>query len=582
MDVLKKLNELLDKRQKRIIVLLIGMMTVGTVFETISLSMLIPIVTLFVSPDALDGYSWLLKLFSFLGIGSPSESVAEIIVLAIVLYLIKGVYQVFQEYMINTFIANNQCGTMRSLFATYIQRPYEYYLYADSASIIRIITTDVNQMYALLLALLHMCSETIMVAGMFCVLLLTDVKIALLTIALAVIILIISKISFRKILNRAGRREQESGSKAIKYIQQAILAIKEIKIISCEAFFWDRYSKSAKENMQARRIGNLLASAIKPMLETLGITMVLLYLLYMIRTSADLSLVLPKLLVFVTIMVRSLPLINAINGRLNNIAYYEPFLMQMKYDASLEKVLYQKIQIRSQEICAGAGAKDDTIEVRDLVYRYPGTEKVILNHVNLNIPAGKCIGIVGPSGSGKSTLVDVILGLLKPEQGQVFWNGENLNTVYAEFLGRVAYIPQMVTMLDDSIYHNIAFGVEEDQIDEKRVWQVLKEAQLQEFVAELPEGLETVIGERGIRISGGQRQRIGIARALYRNPQILIFDEATSALDHITEKAIIEAIHLLREGRTIIMIAHRLNTLEDCDAIYRVEDGSVFQVKQGE
>ena len=584
MQVIHKLNDLLDRQQKGKIGILIGMMTIGTLFETISLSMLIPVVTLFISPAALADYGWLLSIFSFLGIQNVSENIPSVILVLIGLYLIKGIYQVLQEFAVNTFIANNQCRTMKSLFATYIQKPYEYYLYADSATIIRIITTDVNQMYALLLALLQMCSEVIMVAGLFCVLLLTDAVVALAGMGIIGLVLVLSKISLRRILNRAGRKEQETGAKAIQYIQQAILAMKEIKISRSEQFFWEKYSDSAKKNMQARRIGNLLSSVVKPLIETVGIILVFLYLLYVAKNAVSLSSMLPKLLLFVTVMVRSMPLINSINSRQNIIAYYEPFLMQMEYDKTLEASLHRKEEapncLKRLQTMADDKNKDNTIEIKDVVYRYPKTQKVILNHINLIIPSGSCVGIVGPSGSGKSTLVDILLGLLKPEMGKVLWNQKELELGYSEFLERTAYIPQMVMMLDDSIRRNIAFGIEDDRIDEKRLLKAMEEAQLQAFIEEQPNGLDTVIGERGIRISGGQRQRIGIARALYRNPQILIFDEATSALDHDTEKAIIQAIQSLRTGRTIIMIAHRLNTLEGCDVIYRVEDGHVQAVHQ--
>ncbi len=584
MQVIHKLNDLLDRRQKGKISILIGMMTIGTLFETISLSMLIPVVTLFISPTALADYEWLLSFFSLLGIEDVSESISSVIMVLIGLYLIKGMYQILQEFTINTFIANNQCKTMKRLFATYMQKPYEYYLYADSATIIRIITTDVNQMYALLLALLQMCSEIIMVAGLFCVLLLTDAGVALTGIGIIGLVLLLSKFSLRKILNQAGRKEQETGAKAIQYIQQAILAMKEIKISKSEYFFWDKYSESAKKNMQARRTGNLLSSVVKPLIETIGIILVFLYLLYAAENAVSLSSMLPKLLLFVTVMVRSMPLINSINSRQNIIAYYEPFLMQMEYDAAMEKSLRRKEQgadqLREEPLRADGRTEDNTIEMKDVIYQYPQTQKVILNHINLTIPSGSCVGIVGPSGSGKSTLVDILLGLLQPETGKVFWNQRELSLVYSEFLDRTAYIPQMVMMLDDTIRRNIAFGIEDDRIDEEQLLRAVEEAQLQAFIDEQPNGLDTVIGERGIRISGGQRQRIGIARALYRSPQILIFDEATSALDHDTEKAIIQAIQSLRTGRTIIMIAHRLNTLEGCDVVYRVENGHVEAVHQ--
>ena len=211
--------------------------------------------------------------------------------------------------------------------------------------------------------------------------------------------------------------------------------------------------------------------------------------------------------------------------------------------------------------------------MKDITYAYPGTEKKIFDHANLEIPVGKSVGIVGTSGSGKSTVVDILLGLLKTHQGTICADGINIKDNYRSWLRNVGYIPQMIFMLDDTIRKNVAFGISEEEMQEDRIWEVLKEAQLDEFIKSLPEGLDTGIGERGIRLSGGQRQRIGIARALYNNPEILILDEATSALDNDTEAAIMESINRLHGKKTLIIIAHRLQTIENCDIVYRIADG---------
>ena len=217
----------------------------------------------------------------------------------------------------------------------------------------------------------------------------------------------------------------------------------------------------------------------------------------------------------------------------------------------------------------------DSIEMKDITYAYPNTERLIFDHADLKIPVGASVGIVGTSGAGKSTVVDILLGLLEPSTGYIYADGVDVKEPgnYRKWLKNIGYIPQMIFMLDDTIRKNVAFGVPEDKIDENRLWEVLKEAQLDEFIKTLPEGLETGIGERGIRLSGGQRQRIGIARALYNDPEVLILDEATSALDNDTEAAIMESINRLHGRKTLIIIAHRLQTIEKCDIVYRVEDG---------
>ncbi|MDE6168447.1 MAG: ATP-binding cassette domain-containing protein, partial [Acetatifactor sp.] len=218
-----------------------------------------------------------------------------------------------------------------------------------------------------------------------------------------------------------------------------------------------------------------------------------------------------------------------------------------------------------------------SVELRDITYSYPNSDKLILDHADMLIPVGASVGIVGTSGAGKSTAVDILLGLLEPGTGAVYADGKRVKEHYRSWLRNIGYIPQMIFMLDDTIRRNVAFGVADQQIDEDRVWEVLKEAQLDEFIKTLPEGLDTGIGERGIRLSGGQRQRIGIARALYHDPELLVLDEATSALDNDTERAIMESINRLHGKKTLVIIAHRLQTIEKCDLVYRVEDGKILK-----
>ena len=269
-----------------------------------------------------------------------------------------------------------------------------------------------------------------------------------------------------------------------------------------------------------------------------------------------------------------LPCVNRINNQINSIAYFEPFFMGVSDNLQDE--------INGQNIDMSFATDEDekldvkeSIEMKDVTYAYPNTERLIFDHADLKIPVGASVGIVGTSGAGKSTVVDILLGLLEPSTGYIYADGVDVKETgnYRKWLKNIGYIPQMIFMLDDTIRKNVAFGVPEDKIDENRLWEVLKEAQLDEFIKTLPEGLETGIGERGIRLSGGQRQRIGIARALYNDPEVLILDEATSALDNDTEAAIMESINRLHGRKTLIIIAHRLQTIEKCDIVYRVEDG---------
>ena len=261
---------------------------------------------------------------------------------------------------------------------------------------------------------------------------------------------------------------------------------------------------------------------------------------------------------------------------MTSMAFNEPFFFNVSDN------LVEETNAENTDISYAVAAKEKlpvTKEVRlaDITYHYPNSDKLIFNHASVSFPIGKSIGIVGTSGAGKTTIIDILLGLLKLQGGKVLADDVDIQTHYREWLANVGYIPQMIFLLDADIRKNVAFGIPEEEIDDQRLWYALREAQLDEFVKTLPEGIATGIGERGIRLSGGQRQRIGIARALYNDPEVLILDEATSALDNDTEAAIMDSINRLHGKKTLVIIAHRLQTIEKCDMVFRVEDGGIYR-----
>ncbi|MCR5716510.1 MAG: ATP-binding cassette domain-containing protein, partial [Lachnospiraceae bacterium] len=298
------------------------------------------------------------------------------------------------------------------------------------------------------------------------------------------------------------------------------------------------------------------------------------YMIFLVLAGEDFTTMMPILSAFSVAAIRLMPSANRINNQLTSIAFYEPFFMGVSDN------LQDEISGKNTDMSFATNVTEKLpvtkeIELRDITYAYPNTDVLIFDHAGMTIPVGSSVGIVGTSGAGKTTVVDILLGLLETKSGGVYADGVNVKTRYREWLKNIGYIPQMIFMLDDNIRKNVAFGIPEDEIDEQRVWEVLKEAQLDEYVRSLPEGLDTSIGERGIRISGGQRQRIGIARALYYDPEVLILDEATSALDNDTEAAIMDSINSLHGRKTLVIIAHRLQTIEKCDLVFRVEGGQV-------
>lgn len=298
--------------------------------------------------------------------------------------------------------------------------------------------------------------------------------------------------------------------------------------------------------------------------------------MFRILGGAPVTTIMPQVGALAAAATRLIPSANRINNYLTSISYFEPFFMgvsdnlqqeirdeTIEYDESAyrKKLEVEKLKIR------------DKIELKDIVYKYPNSDVLIFDHADMEIPIGRSVGIVGTSGAGKTTVVDILLGLLELQSGQILADGVEVRRHYHSWLKNIGYIPQTIFMIDASIRKNVAFGYADEDIDDEKVWRALKEAQLDGFVRGLPEGLDTSIGERGIRISGGQRQRIGIARALFEDPEVLVLDEATSALDNETEAAIMDSINRLHGKKTLIIIAHRLQTIEKCDMVYRVEQG---------
>ncbi|MDE7327913.1 MAG: ABC transporter ATP-binding protein/permease, partial [Lachnospiraceae bacterium] len=324
-------------------------------------------------------------------------------------------------------------------------------------------------------------------------------------------------------------------------------------------------------------------------IEMSSVVSMLFALLVAVLMGVEVSGLVPTIAAFGMAAMKLMPSANRISTALNQVAYFEPSLDKLLESLELTaKEEGEQCVKKGKESRASRGGKtgantvsvftlEQTVELKKVTYYYPDTPHPVLKDADMRIPIGKSVGIVGASGAGKTTAVDIMLGLLHPQSGEVLVDGVPVGEHYAQWLSHIGYIPQMIFMLDDTIRANVAFGVAPDSVEEAKVWEALKEAQLADFVQGLPKGLDTVVGERGIRLSGGQRQRIGIARALYPNPKILFFDEATSALDTETESAIMESINRLHGRKTLVIIAHRLATIAECDMVYRVGEGKIVR-----
>ncbi len=570
--ILKKLRILLSRKQKFIMLGLLLMMIVGAVLETGSIALVLSVVSVLIEPEGIENNLFLSTIYNVLGFKDAKSFTIAVMVALILAFVLKNVYLFLEWKATYAFIYRNQFDTSERMLKSYLRKNYEYYLFADTAVIQRSITSDVNNMFALILALITITSEGIIFFFLITFLLLVDPIMCLIFAALLLTTMIVVKKILKPVMLRAGKENADHYAGLFKWISQIVQGIKDVKVSGSESYFVEEYKKCGRGYVNAVQKYSLYNNMPKLLIETVGMCGMILYLLLLVVSGQDIMAKFPAFSAFAVAAVKLMPSANKINNQLNQIAYTEPFFM------GVSDTLQDDIDNRNTDMTFAEGPVTPVpvtkeIVMEDITYRYPRTEKLIFDKAGLKIPVGSAVGIVGTTGSGKTTIVDILLGLLKPEGGRILADGVDVGSNLRGWRSNIGYIPQMIYMLDDTIAGNVCFGA--GNRDEKRIWEVLREAHLDEFVKSLPDGLETQIGERGIRISGGQRQRIGIARALYHDPEVLILDEATSALDNDTEAAIMESINALHGRKTLVIIAHRLETIRKCDEVYRVQAGKI-------
>lgn len=576
-----KIRYIFDRKQKTQLAILGIMIFIGGLLETLGVGAMIPVVNALLMPEKLQGYidryEFLQAICAAFHIQDVGQITKTLIFGLMAIYVIKNLYILFLTYRQNSFITQNRNRMISRVMAEFLNRPYEKYLGADIPTVFRITDSDIPQTFSLILALLQLASEVVVSFLIFIVLLWQDVIMTLFIIAIFGILTLFIVRVFKPKLNKIGAKNQAIQSRIAKWRIQATYGLKDVKVLNREEFFVRNYYETGKVGADVARNYAVLNNTPKLLIETIFIVSILSYIVIYISGGGDVNAIMSTLTAFGVAAIRVLPSVNRINTYITEIAYTQPSLdfvyenLQegMKTDAMLAE---RKANSQVEKL-----KLEDKIELNHISFHYPDSDKAIFKDAHMAVPKGKSVGIIGASGAGKSTIVDVLLGLLHAQEGEITCDGVNIFKNYESWLAQVGYIPQSIYLIDESIRDNIAFGIDGDKIDDKRIWEVLEEAQLKEFIEELPEGLDTTIGDRGVRLSGGQRQRIGIARALYNDPEILVFDEATSALDNDTEAAVMEAVNSFHGKKTMIIIAHRLNTIEKCDIIYKVEDGKLLE-----
>lgn len=574
--ILKKINILMDGKQKREMTGLLLMMVVSAFLETGAVMMVMAVVEMIIKPDTLTQGETYQKICSILHLSGTVEFSVLAILFLIFLYIAKNSFQFFLQKSLYRFVYTNQFHTAANLMKNFVKRDYEFYLNAETSVIQRSITADVSNMYALILSVLQIASESIVALFLVIALAMQDPVMTVVIAVLLLVTLVVIKNIIKPIMNRTGKENQDYGASMFSWIAQTIQGIKDIKVAGKEQYFINEYCKVGEGYVKAMERFSLFNNTPKLLIETVCIAGLLGYILVLIVSGADVSAMISLFAAFGIAAMRLLPAASRINNQMTSMAFNEPFFFNVS-DNLVEETNEQNTDISYAVVAKEKLPVTRAVTLQDITYHYPNSDKLIFDHASVTFPIGKSIGVVGASGAGKTTIIDIVLGLLNLQGGKVLADDVDIQSHYREWLANVGYIPQMIFLLDADIRRNVAFGIPEEEIDDEKLWYALREAQLDEFIKTLPDGVYTGIGERGIRLSGGQRQRIGIARALYNDPEVLILDEATSALDNDTEAAIMDSINRLHGKKTLLIIAHRLQTIEKCDMVYRVENGAIVK-----
>ena len=564
----QKIWRLLNRDQRRFAKILFGLMLIGMVLETLGVGLVIPALGLVTNKDLAESYPALSPLLAALGSPSPERLVIVGMFSVAAFYGFKAVFLLLLAWLQARFAFGLQASLSQRLFARYLHQPWAFHLQRNSAQLIRNVTTEVSMLTGATRA-----SLVVLTDGLVAV----SVGILLMVVEPTGALLVVTTMGFaawalhhftRERLLRWGEDRQHHEGLRIQHLQQGLSGAKVVKMFGREAEFLTRYSL---HNLGAARIGQhqaTLQQVPRLWLELLAVVGLATLVLVMIRLGRPLDSVLPTLGLFAAAAFRLMPSVNRVMSAMQTIRFSLPVVNMLEKEMALPDAAAAPTRRRSLPFVA-------ELAIDDVSFCYPNSDSPALLGVSLSIPRGISVGFIGESGAGKSTLVDIILGLLTPSRGRVTVDNVDIQQNLRGWMDQIGYVPQSIFLTDDTLRCNVAFGLADAEIDNGAVLRAVCAARLEEFIATLPQGLDTLVGERGVRLSGGQRQRIGIARALYRDPEVLVLDEATNSLDVATERRVMEAVTALQGSKTVLIVAHRLSTVEHCDKLYRLHMGSI-------
>ena len=574
MTHLTKIRQILPRLVKIKLVLLLAGVVIGGFVETLTIAILQPFLLIVTDPEIIYENHAINMINSLLGLGDVVSLLAFFAVAIAAVYAFRGFYIYFFTKIQNKILAKSSAELSNRVLLQTLKQPYLFHANRNILELQRKVINSVQRFFSVISSTLAFLIDAFMSLFILIFLLISSASMTLIVLFLVSICLIVYFKIFKKRILSSGEEEARGMMLVNKSAMQALYGIKEIKTMQKESYFVNKFKNLSFNTVEFRAQMQSLRSLPKLFIESLCFCGAFIIIAGMILAGVDLQMLLPQLGVFVVATFKLLPAASRITTT----------VMQIMRQMRSIGIVYDSLFVKEEEFLPQTDVPEIEVVSRDIVvsnmtFSYPNTKWPVLRDVSFVIPKNKSVAFIGASGAGKSTLVDIILGILPPQQGVVSYNGQSIHHKFGKWAKHIGYVPQVIYLLDETILENVAFGEDSDKIDEKKVWRALEQAQLKDFVMELPDKLQSMIGDRGVRISGGQRQRIGIARALYNDPPILVLDEATSSLDVETENAVMEAIKGFKGSKTMIIVAHRLSTIEHCDIVYRVKKRKVSLVR---
>jgi len=570
-ELVIQLRELLVPEDRRRAFGVLMLILVCTLLEILGVGLVLPVVVLLSQPESVSTSPTLKSLHEALG--APSHRIFMLWAIGSLLFVfvVKNAFIFLSTWCQVRFLYSYQAKLAGELMAGYLNRPYSYHLQHPSAGLLQKINNELASLIQNVLSpVLWIASESLVVLGLMLLALWVSPLVTLAAIGGLGLAFWAYYHLFKKRVEYWGHRTQEHSEGMYQQMQQGLGGIKEVKVFGREQFFSNTFIHHSQGLARYTFRYNFLHCSSRNVIELLVVVVLLGSMMLLVGAGGGTKSIMPTLAFFAAVAFRLLPSAQRLLANANSIRYGVRSLRLLRPDL---------IEARSQQSVYSEEGNtfsfQDELKLQNVSFRYPGGNEDVLRDLNLSIMRGNMVGFQGRSGAGKTTLVDLVLGLFEPTRGGVLADGISIHKNLPSWRSNIGYVPQSIFLVDDTLRHNVAFGVEDDKIDDSRVCEVLRQAQLEGFVNSQPEKLETLVGERGVRLSGGQRQRIGIARALYHDPTILVLDEATAALDLGTEAEFIKAVGSLKNDKTLIIISHRLSTLEDCDFKYKLEKGEL-------